>query len=292
MVNASSGKTVDIRINNATQMTVYDSQIRVDKQFLIMNGGLFLCRNGNPLATWWFFHDTATDNGDGIGNLIFYCQDNAGDTSVTAIVWFEDDVGAGNKKMNFTASHRCRGGTIDGDTDVGLIVVANGKYDGLITNKKDNPLPKDEIEIDEALPVVKLSSKRKQKNVFGVVCCKEQKRTENGKDFRYWETGAMRSQYKIRAGDNRVEVNAVGEGAIWCVNTNGNFQNGDLIQTSPIAGYGEKQNEDYIANYTCAKITCDIDFADPDLATNYETRTVLLDTVEYKAVFVGCVYKF
>ena len=50
-----------------------------------------------------------------------------------------------------------------------------------------------------------------------------------------------------------VYINGIGEGAIWIVNTNGNLENGDYIQSSDIIGHGEKQDDDFLHNYTVAK---------------------------------------
>ena len=44
------------------------------------------------------------------------------------------------------------------------------------------------------------------------------------------------------------------------MNTNGNLENGDYIQSSDVIGHGEKQTSEFLANYTVAKITCDCDF--------------------------------
>ena len=55
-------------------------------------------------------------------------------------------------------------------------------------------------------------------------------------------------------------VNGIGEGAIWISNSNGSFENGDLIQSSDYLGYGEKQDDDLLHNYTIGKATIDCDF--------------------------------
>ena len=61
-------------------------------------------------------------------------------------------------------------------------------------------------------------------------------------------------------GDNRAVVNSLGEGAMWVANTNGNLVSGDYITTSNVAGYGQRQDDDILHNYTVAKITMDCDF--------------------------------
>ena len=56
-------------------------------------------------------------------------------------------------------------------------------------------------------------------------------------------------------------MNSVGEGAVWVCNKNGNMLNGDYITSCTIPGYGAKQADDVLHNYTAAKITCDCDFS-------------------------------
>ncbi len=57
-------------------------------------------------------------------------------------------------------------------------------------------------------------------------------------------------------------VNSVGEGGIWVVNSNGNIENGDYnyITSSDYLGYGEKQDEIFLCNFTVAKATMDCNF--------------------------------
>ena len=44
------------------------------------------------------------------------------------------------------------------------------------------------------------------------------------------------------------------------MNTNGSLEAGDYITTSNITGYGQKQDDDILHNYSVAKITMDCDF--------------------------------
>ena len=48
---------------------------------------------------------------------------------------------------------------------------------------------------------------------------------------------------------------------MWITNKNDNLQNGDYITSSTIQGYGQKQTETQLHNYTVAKITCDCNFS-------------------------------
>ena len=55
-------------------------------------------------------------------------------------------------------------------------------------------------------------------------------------------------------------VNSLGEGGMWVTNKLGIFENGDYITSSSVPGYGQKQDDDLLHNYTVAKITTDCDF--------------------------------
>jgi hypothetical protein len=66
-------------------------------------------------------------------------------------------------------------------------------------------------------------------------------------------------------GDNRVVVNSLGEGAIWVANTNGNVVSGDLLTTSHLPGYAQRQESHIFKSYTVAKSTMDCDFEPEEL---------------------------
>ena len=61
---------------------------------------------------------------------------------------------------------------------------------------------------------------------------------------------------------SEVLIETRGLGNIWVVNTNGNLTPGDYITTSNVSGYEQKQNSEFLANYTVAKITEPCDFTD------------------------------
>ncbi len=44
------------------------------------------------------------------------------------------------------------------------------------------------------------------------------------------------------------------------INSNNNIENGDYIQSSNYLGYGEKQDDDILHNYTVAMATMSCDF--------------------------------
>lgn len=98
---------------------------------------------------------------------------------------------------------------------------------------------------------------------------------------------------------NSIRVNSVGEGALWVCNSNGNLENGDLLCSSDVWGYSEKQDLDCFMNYTCAKVTTTVDFDDPNLEDKYQVRYLADEEGnicnkgqhKYIACFVGVCYK-
>jgi hypothetical protein len=64
--------------------------------------------------------------------------------------------------------------------------------------------------------------------------------------------------------DYDILVDTSGPTRIWVSDVGGQLESGDLITTSNIVpGYGQKQADDIIRNYTVAKVTQDCDFTEP-----------------------------
>ena len=182
---------------------------------------------------------------------------------------------------SFTAFHRCYIDDViyTGETDeiidifkndyMGRVVIATGKIKTDLTKKIEEKqewysvIDKDGITIEDAVPVVALSRQKKDKRVFGVFG--GAKRSTNNKD--------------------RLIVNSVGEGAICVSNTNGNIENGDYIQSSDLLGYGEKQDDDLLHNYTIAKATIDCNF---ELDSPYYQCHEIENGV--RVAFIACSY--
>ena len=213
------------------------------------------------------------------------------------------DTGTDDKYLNFTGQHRCFNEFSNVSELVGMIVCAkSNKYVNFDFNQSPT--------INECLPVITLSNVAYDKSCFGVISGEE----ESGN--RTTSSGAITTFLEQESGDNRVFVNSLGEGAIWVSNLNGNLESGDYITTSNIAGYGQKQDSEFLANYTVAKITMDCDFnpqmvpkrvikkdADgnnvldsdgnlimedsDELIAQYEVKTLEDGT---KVAFVGCTY--
>jgi hypothetical protein len=159
--------------------------------------------------------------------------------------------------QTFTGQHICF--PDDEAAGKGLIVSARKnqfvKLNGLAIGKSA-------ITIDESLPIVSLSKVAQDKTCFGVVS----KLEPSNELYRTEIIGGLISESKKITGDNRIVVNSVGEGAIWVVDTNGPLESGDYITTSNVAGYGQKQDDDVLHNFTVAKITMDCDFTGSNVA--------------------------
>ena len=110
------------------------------------------------------------------------------------------------------------------------------------------------ITVNESLPIVSLCTKVNDKKCFGVISASEDP------DKRQETHGNFVSDQEKELGDTRIFINSVGEGAMWVVNTTGSLESGDYITTSNVAGYGQRQESEFLANYTVAKITMDCDF--------------------------------
>ena len=135
----------------------------------------------------------------------------------------------------------------------GLIVSANkNKYYDI---DKNLTAGSNAIQISQSLPLVSLSSVAKDKACFGVISGSEDP------ERREYAQGSFVSVTEKQVGDTRAFINSVGEGAIWVTNVNGPLESGDYITTSNVAGYGMRQDDDVLHNYTVAKITMDCDFA-------------------------------
>jgi len=170
---------------------------------------------------------------------------------VVGTAYFDSPINiAGTSVSSFTGKHIC---FPDGYMDEGLIVSANkNKYVSLNGSIETGLCA---IKSDESLPVVSLSNVSNDRSVFGVIHKIEEEGTKRIANF-----DGINTEVKKLPGDNRVIVNSIGEGAMWVTNINGNLISGDYITSSNVAGYGQKQDNEFLANYTVAKITMDCDF--------------------------------
>ena len=167
--------------------------------------------------------------------------------------------GANHKVNHFTGQHR----NIINDLTVsqapeykGLIVCSNKNKYISINEEGTMETGINAITMNDALPIVSISTKELDKSCYGVISDAE----DPNESSREYQTGILVSVSSKSNGDNRFFINAVGEGAIWVSNKNGSLESGDYITTTSIPGYGQKQNDDVLHNYTVAKITMDCDF--------------------------------
>jgi hypothetical protein len=178
---------------------------------------------------------------------------------------------ANGSNTNFTGQHRCS--SAQGPLEKGLVVSASkNTYRNITGGLSAGPKA---ITIDESLPVVSLSNVAQDKACFGVVSRMEEVNTLTRSET----TGGLISEASKVLGDNRVIVNSVGEGAIWVCDANGPLESGDYITTSNVAGYGQKQDGEFLANYTVAKITMDCDFTASNVAVQAIKKVETLKTV-------------
>jgi hypothetical protein len=159
------------------------------------------------------------------------------------------------------------------DNHVGLIVSAtNNKY--TTTNGKTKSTGKDAITINDAHPVCSLSRVERDKACFGVVSYSE----DFDNDTREYARGVFVSVEE--KDDTLTWINSLGEGSIWVTNINGNLESGDYITTSSVPGYGMKQDSEFLANYTVAKITMDCDF-NPLISIKQVVKTHVVPIEKY-----------
>ena len=110
---------------------------------------------------------------------------------------------------------------------------------------------------------MQLSRKKKDNRVFGVL--------------------GMSTRNNSRP--ERMIIHSIGEDGIWVCNSNGNIENGDFIQSSDFLGYGEKQDEIFLRNYTVGKATIVCDF---NLDSNFYNCFEIEDGL--RIAFISCSY--
>jgi len=189
-----------------------------------------------------------------------------------------------NGQLNFTGQHKCCVSDEENIEDykdmTGLIVVSTGKYSNTIDEKT-------KATINESLPIVKLSHKACQKNIFGVISDAEDV-NETSREYAMGIFVSISNKTPSKE-DTRAVINSLGEGGIWVINQNGDLENGDYVTTSDVPGYGMRQSDDILRNYTVAKITQDCSFANLQ-KENIKTKEVTFEGKTYVAAFVGCTY--
>jgi len=171
--------------------------------------------------------------------------------------------GPGTDYMAFTGAHEVKlVNDFPLDAKQGMIVSVTG--DTQICKLDDG-----RIDISSTLPTVQLSARPNDKAVLGVFV------SETPLHEGHW--------YKKKEGERFGAVNALGEGRVWVSNINGNIETGDYITTSVIPGYGQRQNDDLLHNYTLGKATENVDW-------DSVTETVEFKGKTYKVHLIAVVY--
>ena len=204
---------------------------------------------------------SVTDNSSGPNhNMYWFANTSQSGNPIKRIFRFENDTaGAGSGAIGtFTGQHMSSIVDVTPTSVsncVGLIVSSN--QNDYMTVNGGTPLKgAKNIHVNEAIPIVKISTKAQDKACFGVISSGE----DPNESDREQRSGRIVGVWQKESGDNRVYVNSLGEGGVWVVNTNGNLEAGDYITTSNVSGYGMKQTSEFLANYTVAKITMDCNF--------------------------------
>ena len=162
---------------------------------------------------------------------------------------------------------------------------------------------KDAILTTSATPITKITTIDKDPNVFGVVTNMFNSGINSDGSLNLY-TSTPFNTFLF----DRIMVNALGEGALWVTNYNGNISNGDYICSSPIPGLARKQDDNRLWNYTVAKATMSCDFnpgyisaistfvvENEVLSTfvsciAYECDSVEFNGSSFSTAFIGCTY--
>ena len=148
-----------------------------------------------------------------------------------------------------------------------------------------------DITSETALPKCRLASSDGSKTVFGVVGGFPAPDAPKEEDVPYVRNGyviapafpAYGRAAGVASDEWQINTMSIGEGVIWVSDINGNIENGDFIESSSIAGYGRKQDDDIMRSKTVAKCTETVDWSSI-------TDTVSYGNQEYKVKLMSCTF--
>jgi len=162
--------------------------------------------------------------------------------------------GTGTNYGPFTGAHEVKlADTVPESVKSGMIMSVTGEAHV----RRDG---KGKISISSTLPTVTLATKPNDKAVLGAFV------SESPLPPDHW--------YKPAEGERFGVVNALGEGRVWVSNLNGDIEAGDYITTSPIPGYGQKQDDDILHSYTLGKAIETVDWESVTETVEYEGKEV------------------
>lgn len=195
--------------------------------------------------------------------------------------------GTAPKQLNFTGQHRCLSESIAvGSAIIGRLVRSSGRYLNIDGTVKPS--------ISESLPLVEYTTTAMDKAVFGVVSDVEE---SGGK--REYAVGSFVTVFEKPDDEQRLIINSVGEGAVCVCSAGGNILNGDYLCSSDVPGIAMKQPTDTLHNYTVAKATSAVDFAEPVDVLRGKFQVIFVDAAGrevseeervYVVVLLGCTY--
>lgn len=206
----------------------------------------------------------------GLGDLDgvegYSTRTTAGGRGVFGFAYNGYDFYAGGPGINygpFTGGHEVK---LSDDTPKNLKAGMIFSVTGELEARSDD---KGNISISSTLPTVALSNIANDKAVFGVLVM------EADVPEKHW--------HKKKEGERFAAVNALGEGRVLVTNINGDIDVGDYITTSPVPGYGQKQNDDLLHSYTLGKAIEKVDWSKV-------TETAVFNGKKYKVYLIGVVY--
>jgi hypothetical protein len=171
--------------------------------------------------------------------------------------------GPGGNYGPFTGAHEVKfAQDIPEEILPGMIVSVTGKT---AARKDKNGV----ISLSSTLPTVTISTKSRDKAVFGVLV------SDGPLPKNHW--------YKTEDANRFGVVNALGEGRVWVTDINGQIQTGDYITTSSVPGYGQMQDDDFLHSYTLGKAIETIDW-------EQVTETVEHNGESHKRYLIAIVY--
>jgi len=289
-INAVGG---DIRFkDNGTTVMIIEDGGNVGIGSLVSNPSYHLHLKKNTTSPMIYIDNIATDNSDFIyakssfdtdpdwGSYFLRWQDAVGDS-----LYYVRGNGSGGSTVSssFTAGHDT---VIENTKNLlpGMIVESTGEVWYKPTDKT----------FDTGLPKCRLSYSAMSKKVFGVIGG-QSGHSEGSKPVSdsggkivngYLQIPGFPS-YGRKAGvaENEVHINtmSIGEGVVWVTNIVGAVDNGDLICSSDILGFGQLQSDDIMRSITVAKCTESIPWESVE-------ETVEHNGSKYKKYLTACTF--
>ena len=256
-------------LTGGTNITIIDGAVNLDQNLVGLsdtetNGAYFLGNSAASGGYIYYTHSTTrsgTNSDKSWGCYMgltgdFHWEFNSSTSAYQLKGYIGITPSSGSYvQMNFTGQHRCivENQSILNNIDdyVGMVVCSTGNYNVIVPEGEDT----EQINIDDAQPIVELSNSAKDKRVYGVISNKEKVG-----ERRNFGAGLFMSVCNEVITIPRLIINSIGEGGIKVCNQGGHIYNGDLLCSSDIEGLAMKQDDDLVRNYTIGKSTQDYIF--------------------------------